>query len=266
VTLLEVSDVCFSYGEQTVLHDVSLTLERGTVLFLLGPNGCGKTTLQGCILGLNKPDAGSILLDGKPVRSYRARQFAEVVSYVPQMHTKTFPYKVSEVVLMGRTGAHGAFSSPGAQDQSLVLAALERVGLRGFEDRRYTELSGGELRLVLIARALCQNARIMLLDEPTAHLDFKHEINVLGILAELIKDAGLTVLIASHSLNHPFYFENEGIDTRVAMMDRGRILRTGKPAEVCASENLRDVYGITSRIKVHHEDGRDHHYVLTWKT
>ena len=262
---LEVSGLSFAYGRDSVLKDVSFALDRGSALYLLGPNGCGKSTLLGCILGFHHPGSGTILVEGKPVHRFSARQFAGMVSYVPQIHEKSFPYKVAEVVLMGRTVSHSAFSSPGKEDKRLALEALERVGLQGFAERRYTELSGGELRLVLIARALCQDSQLMLLDEPTAHLDFKHEINVLAILTKLIRDTGLTVLMASHSLNHPFYFENEGIDTRVALIDEGRIFQIGTPANVCTRENFYNVYGIESRVKVHHEEGKDRHYVISWK-
>ena len=263
--LLEVSGVSFSYGDKPVLIDVLFELDQGTVLCLLGPNGCGKSTLQGCVLGFNRPSSGTILLNGKPLHEYNARKLASNISYVPQSHKKTFPYKVSEVVLMGRTFTHGMFSSPGERDMVLALEALEKAGLKGFEDRRYTELSGGELQLVLVARALCQNSPLMLLDEPTAHLDFKHEINVLSILAKLVRESGLTILMASHSLNHPFYFENEGIDVNVALMNNGRILDIGRPENICTRDNLYDVYGIESRLKVHNENGKERYYVISWK-
>ena len=263
--LLVVSGICFSYGNKPALNDVSLELDRGRVLCLLGPNGCGKSTLQGCVLGFNKPSSGSITLHGKGVSEYNSRQLAGLVSYVPQSHMKTFPYKVSDIVLMGRTYSHGLFSSPGAGDELLALQTLKKVGLEDFADRPYTGLSGGELQLVLIARALCQDASLMLLDEPTAHLDFKHEINVLSIMAKLVKEANLTILMASHSLNHPFYFASEGIDTNVVLMDNGRVLQIGKPADVCSRENLFAVYGIETRIKTHSEDGKDRYYVISWK-
>ncbi|MCL1829457.1 MAG: ABC transporter ATP-binding protein [Oscillospiraceae bacterium] len=248
-----------------MLSDISLQLKRGSVMFLFGPNGCGKSTLLGCVTGFNRPESGSVLISGKPLREYNSRQLAALVSYIPQSHTKTFPYKVSEVVLMGRTFSYGMFSSPGQKDRSLAAEALEKAGLIGFENRPYTELSGGELRLVLIARALCQNSPLMLLDEPTSHLDFKHEINVMNTLAKLVKETGLTLLLASHSLNHPFFFESEGINTSVALMDKGRILQTGRPESVCTRENIYGVYGIEARLKVHHEDGKNRYYVISWK-
>jgi len=265
MTLLEVTGVSFSYGTKPVLVDISLTLSRGSVLCLLGPNGCGKSTLQGCIMGTLKGVSGSVMLDGRYLNSYRSRELASLISYVPQSHKKTFPYKVSEIVLMGRTFSYGMFSSPGANDEILALEALEKVGMADFADRRYTELSGGELQLVLIARALCQNAPLMLLDEPTAHLDFKHELDVLSILAKLVLEENLTILVASHSLNHSFYFESEGIDTRVALMHKGRVIRTGKPADVCSRDNLFNVYGIESRVMAFRESGKERNFVLSWK-
>ena len=263
--LLEVSGINFSYGHAPVLSDVSFDLDQGGVLCLIGPNGCGKSTIQGCVLGFNKPSSGTVLLNGRSVSEYNSRTLASIVSYVPQTHRKTFPYKVSEIVLMGRTFSHGMFSSPSDADKSLALEALEKAGLKGFEDRRYTELSGGELQLVLVARALCQNSPLMLLDEPTAHLDFKHEINVLYSLAQLVKETGLTILMASHSLNHPFYFESEGIETRVALINNGKVLQIGKPEDVCTRDRLYDVYGIESRLKAHHENGKERYYVISWK-
>lgn len=265
MNLLEVTGVSFAYEHKSVLEDVSIDLGQGKVMCLIGPNGCGKSTLQGCILCFHRPSAGEILINGKPNRRYNAKQLASVISFVPQAHKKTFPYTVSEIVLMGRTFAHGAFSSPDEKDEALALAALDKVGLKGFADRRYTELSGGELQLVLIARSLCQDSPLMLLDEPTAHLDFKHELNVLDILARLVRETGLTILMASHSLNHPFFFESEGVETEVALMNNGRILQIGAPREVCTGENLFDVYGIESRLKVHREDGKERYYLISWK-
>jgi len=263
---VELAGVSFSYDKTKILDDVTFQVEDGCIFCLLGPNGCGKTTLQRCILGLHKPQSGSIRVQGKPILAYRPRELAKTVSYVPQFHEKTFPYRTVDVVLMGRSHAHERLSTPGSEDEALAMEALETVGMAAFAERRYTELSGGELQLVMIARAICQDTAVMLLDEPASHLDFKNELTLLEILTKLAQKSKMTLIIASHSLNHPLYFESEGIPTKIALMEKGAIRKIGKPQDVCSTETMRQVFGIETRLRQFSESGKDRYFMLSWKS
>ena len=245
---LDIRGLAFSYGEQNVFSDVSLPVSTGDVICLMGPNGCGKTTLLDAVMALKIPRAGEILLDGRSVVAYRRHELARKMAYVPQIHDVTFPYTVREVVLMGRTAYAGAFGKPSREDMSICDAALRRIGIEGLADKPYSRLSGGELKLVLLARALGQGAPMMLLDEPTAHLDFKNELLFLETVAGQCRDGGLTVLIATHAPDHAFYLASKGLSVRAAMMARGGLLYCGTPDEVITADTIRAVYGVHAKI------------------
>lgn len=246
--LLEVQDISFRYPGSLILDKVSLNINPGEVVCLLGPNGCGKTTLLDCILGWLKPCGGRIVLKGSDLSDMPARQIARCLAYVPQSHEKTFPYLVRDIVLMGRTSFLGMFDHPGAKDVAMAEKALEMVGMSHLQDRPYTQLSGGEGQLVMVARALAQNSPLVLMDEPTAHLDFKHELIILETIVELIQKTGLAVLMATHIPNHCYYFENKGISARAALVKDKGIMATGKPSEVLTEDNLGQLYNIKTRV------------------
>jgi iron complex transport system ATP-binding protein len=149
---------------------------------------------------------------------------------------------------MGRTYAAKMFSPPSKEERVLALEALEQVGLKGFEEKEYTKLSGGELQLVMIARVLTQKSALLIMDEPTAHLDFCHELNVMEIIADLVKNKGLSVIMATHFLNQAYYLENAGVNTKVALMNNGCFQLTGTPSEVLTPENLKDVFHIITEV------------------
>lgn len=261
--LLSVSDATFGYSRSsTVFEGVSFEVEPGQVYCVMGPNGCGKSTLIDAVLGVHRLRRGSVLVGGDDVSKLKPRRFAERIAYVPQGHTKTFPYSVMDIVLMGRTHASHAFSAPGADERLLALEALADVGLIGFEDRPYTELSGGEVQLVLVARALAQKAGMLVMDEPTAHLDFRHELGVMEIVASLARDRGLSILMATHFLNQAFYLENAGVDTRVALMHDGGFRKEGTPSEVLTSENLSEVFSIATWVANARHEGRERRFIL----
>ena len=246
--ILEIKNLSFSYGEEPLLKDLSLSVNAGEVVCLLGPNGSGKTTLLDCALGFHKSYEGSVTLCGKDVRAYSRKQLAEKVAYVPQLHTPTFPYTVREVVLMGRTAQAGLFGAPDGEDYAVCDDALRRVGMQTFADRPYTSLSGGELKLVLLARALAQKAALIVLDEPTASLDFKNELLFLETLAGLVINDGISVLMATHALQHPFYFESQRLPVQAVMLSRTQPAQTGTPSELLTPETLLDVYGVRASI------------------
>jgi iron complex transport system ATP-binding protein len=248
MSLISVEGVGFSYGEQPVLRDIGFQVEEAEVFCLLGPNGCGKTTLLDCILGLHPLESGRITLNGLPTAGTRPAALAKAVSYVPQGHERTFPYKVLEIVMMGRAAYTGLFSGPRLTDREIAGEALEAVGIGHLRDRPYTRLSGGEGQLVLIARALAQQAPAVVMDEPTAHLDFRNELLVLETISRLVREKRIAVVMATHFPNHAFFFENDGVRTRVAMLKDTRILEMGAPDAVLRPELIQTLYGIEAAI------------------
>jgi iron complex transport system ATP-binding protein len=246
--LIEAKNISFGYDQHDVFQNINFRVKKGEIFFLLGPNGCGKTTLLDCVLGLLKPRSGSILVNGTNISDIRPEAIAKQIAYVPQSHEKTFPYKVIDIVLMGRASYIGLFGTPSEEDISIAEEALELVGIRRLKDRRYTQLSGGEGQLVMIARALAQKTPLVVMDEPTAHLDFKHELVIMETIVELVKETGLAILMATHFPNHAFYFENNNISTRVAMMNQGNFLAVGSASEVLSEENLKLLYNINARV------------------
>lgn len=259
--LVEVKNASFSYdNKRYIFENLDLTLSKGEVLCVIGPNGCGKTTLIDCILGMNKLQNGEITIEGTPISDIKPREFAEKMSFVPQGHKSTFSYTVLDVVTMGRTYATRMFIPPGAKEKELARKALIRVGLEGFEDREYTRLSGGELQLVMVARALAQQSKVMVLDEPTAHLDFSHELNVMETLSGLIKENNMSMIMSTHFLNQAYFLENAGVNTKVALMQDGGFIKTGKPSEVLTSEILENSFDIMTEIVK--DGGGERKYIL----
>lgn len=246
--LLEVKDLHFGYDERDVINDISFELQRGEILFLLGPNGCGKTTLLDCVLGFLKPRQGDIYLNGSNIKEMKTTRMARQLAYVPQYHEKTFPYTVMDIVLMGRASYIGMFAAPSRRDLEIAKEMLALLGIVHLQDRPYTQLSGGEAQLVMIARALVQKTALIVMDEPTAHLDFKHEMVIMETIVDLVKEAGISILMASHFPNHAFYFENNQLPCRVALMDDCRFLDLGTPTAVLSEYNLRKTYHINARI------------------
>jgi iron complex transport system ATP-binding protein len=235
---LEAKQLDFGYRGHRVGSDVSLALEAGEVLCLMGPNGSGKTTLFKTLLGLLPPQGGNILLDGTHLARKARDEVARLVSYVPQAQVTFFPFTVREVVLMGRTAHLGVISSPSRRDREIAQAAIERLRLSPLADAVYTRISGGERQLTLIARALAQDARIIVMDEPTANLDFGNQVRVLQHIQSLA-ESGIGVLLSTHDPDQAFLCAD-----RVAMLHEGRLARLGAPDEVITAESLKQIYGV----------------------
>ena len=202
--MLEAQGVGFHYHRgRIVLRDISFTLPAGRVMCLLGPNGTGKTTLLRCLLGLLRPDEGRFLWDGRDLSALTRRARARLMAYVPQSSALTFPYEVQEVVLMGRVAHLGLGNAPGREDRRKAALAMERLEIGHLRGHVFQHLSGGERQMVLMARALAQEARLLVLDEPTANLDFGNQVRALGTIRGLARQ-GYAVLMTSHSPDHAF--------------------------------------------------------------
>jgi iron complex transport system ATP-binding protein len=236
--LIEVRGAAFRYGRREVFRGLDLDIFRGELLSILGPNGCGKSTLLRCIAGALNLSEGTARLDGTEISSLQPAARARRIAILFQQHTPSFPFRVADVVSMGRAPYLGLFGVPSAGDAALVEEALGRVGMLHVRERPYTELSGGERQLVLLARTLVQQPDIILLDEPTSHLDFKNQalsLKMIGSLAE----QGITLVMTTHDPNHALLFPG-----RVAMMQPGGRLVTGPASEVINDATLTATYGI----------------------
>ncbi|MCB2194203.1 MAG: ABC transporter ATP-binding protein, partial [Deltaproteobacteria bacterium] len=242
--LIEVHNAAFSYGKQDIFQGISFEVSRGEIFCLLGPNGSGKTTLLDCVLGTNRLKSGNIKVNGENIASYNPRQLARQISYVPQRHECAFPYRVIDVTLMGRAAYTGIFSAPSKSDREIARKALRLTGIYHLRRRPYTQLSGGELQLVMLARALAQNTSLIVMDEPTAHLDFRHELVVLETIMNLVKEKEISILMATHFPNHAFYFEDNNLKINIALLKDGRFIAKGAPGEILNEETIEELYGV----------------------
>ena len=237
---LEIRGLRFGYlPGRPVLQGVDLTLPEGRVCTILGPNGSGKTTLLRCLLGQHAPEAGEILLGGQPIEAMKPRARARQLAYVPQLPSSAFAFTVRELVAMGRYAHQGALGLASGEDRDHVQRALERTGTVAFADRTIGELSGGEAQCVMIARALAQQPKIMLLDEPTSHLDLRNQLLIVRLVQQLTREQGMAALVVGHDINLAAR-HSDGL----ALFREGKVAATGSPAEVLQAPLLRDTYGV----------------------
>lgn len=236
--MLECKNLQFSYGNRAVLKDISFTAKEGDIIALLGPNGAGKSTLFRSLLGFLKPDGGEVLIDGKPIASFSRRALAREIAYIPQSHSPTFNYTVLQSVLMGATAALGTLASPGKEDETRAMALLETLGIAQLAHRGCRKISGGERQLMLLARALLQDAKVLLLDEPTANLDYGNAARVMERICALSRE-GYTVLFSTHEPNHALRYA-----TRTLALRRGALLADGESTAVLSEALLSALYGI----------------------
>lgn len=235
---IEVKDLCFSYGEREVLHGVSFKAEQGEFLSILGSNGVGKSTLFRCVLGLLRDYTGSITVEGRDAKSLSIREAAKLVAYIPQSSHPAFNYSVRDIVLMGTTSGLGTFSTPKKEDVRRVEEALEKIGISHLAERCFHRISGGERQLALIARALVQRAPVLMLDEPTASLDFGNQLLVLTQARELARE-GYTVIQTTHNPEQSYMFSD-----RILALRGGEVLTEGRPKDVLTSDMMRQLYGV----------------------
>ena len=239
---LAFEDLRLRIGPREILRGVTLELGRGEMLGLAGPNGSGKTTLLRVASGVLPADAGAVRVRGRPTASFSRRELARELAVVPQDAHVAFPFRVGEVVLMGRSPYLGPLGFETGADLRLAEEAMARVGIAPLAERSILELSGGERQLVLVARALAQDARVLLLDEPTAHLDLRHKIVVLDLVREYVR-SGRSALVVSHDLT----LAARTCD-RIALLREGALVATGTPADVITPQNLGTTFGIDADV------------------
>jgi len=239
---LEAHALGYGYPGRAVGRGLHLALAPGEVLCVLGPNGGGKTTLFRTLLGLLPAQEGEVRLDGGALAALPRAEIARRLGYVPQGHVAPFAFTVRDAVLMGRTAHIGLFAAPGAADRAAADDAIRALAIEALAGRYVTELSGGERQLAMIARALAQGARVLVLDEPTASLDFGNQVRVLREIRRLAAE-GYAVVFSSHDPSQAFLAAG-----RVLLLAHGGMLRQGTPDEVITAENLRAVYGVEVRV------------------
>ena len=232
MSLFEVKNISFSYGEHLIFSDISFSIDKGDVLCILGPNGTGKTTLIKCLNGLNDINSGEILINGKNIQKLSFKEISKHIGYIPQSHIPSFPFKVLDVVMMGRAPYLNLSSTPNDEDVEIALNALKVLSIDHLKDKEYTNLSGGERQLVFIARALTQDSKIIVMDEPLSALDFGNQQRLFRLLLEL-KRKGKTIIFTTHNPNHL-----TEINAAIYAMKNGTINKI----EELTVDSLNDIY------------------------
>lgn len=236
--LLQTSKLTIGYHNKPLVVEIDLTLQAAQVLCLLGPNGSGKSTLFKTVLGLIPALSGTVEFLSKPLTRWSRRQLARQIAYVPQQSHAMFAFSAFDMVLMGRSAHIGLFSAPSTRDQAVAWQSLERLGVAHLAERLFTELSGGEQQLILLARALAQEPKVLILDEPTASLDFGNQILVLEQIRRL-KDQGLGIFLCTHQPEHATRLADD-----VLLLANGKVLAQGSAYEVLNISNLAALYGL----------------------
>ncbi|OPX63303.1 MAG: Cobalamin import ATP-binding protein BtuD [Methanomassiliicoccales archaeon PtaB.Bin134] len=237
--MLTVKDICFSYREKPVLENIDLEVRKGEIIGILGPNGCGKTTLLKLLNRNLHPRSGRILMEDQDLEDISKRRIARHIAVVPQSNEIRFAFSVRDIVSMGRMPFLDRFQGESSEDMRIVEEAMEKTNIREFADRLINTMSGGERQRVIIARALAQRPEVILLDEPTLHLDINHQFEVLDLVKRLSKEEGLTVIIVSHDLPMVVKYCD-----RMVLIHDHRVHALGTPEEVLTTENMRTVFNI----------------------
>jgi iron complex transport system ATP-binding protein len=239
---VEAKNLTFAYGDLPVLRGLDFAAESGEVVAVLGANGAGKSTLFRCMLGLIEGYAGSVLIDGKDAKTLTQRDLAKRIAYIPQSAAPVFNHTAMEVVLMGLTNRLGLLEAPKSEHIAAATAVMEKLGITHLQDRGWAQVSGGERQLILLARALAQDAPILVMDEPTANLDYGHQHRALKRVRALGQQ-GYTVILSTHNPAQAFRYA-----TRVVVLSGGIIVADGAPNDVLTEELIAEVYGIDAAI------------------
>jgi len=254
---LQISQVYFSYLNGLVLHDINLSIRAGEMVGLLGPNGSGKTTLIKLVSGILKPNQGEIRLNGSDLSRLSRKSVARSLAVVPQQFHIPFAFTSGEVVMLGRIPFLQAFAEESKVDKQFVANAMELVGISELKERRFDELSGGERQKVILAMALAQQPGLLLLDEPTVHLDIAHQVEILELVKRLNVEQGLTVIAAMHDLNLAALYFN-----RLILLKEGRVWADGTPAQVLTEDRIREVFSASVTVEPHPVTGVPHIVVI----
>lgn len=242
--ILEVKDLCYRYKSgRTIFQNVSFGIQKGEILSILGPNGAGKSTLLNCIANLLHPQSGQILLEGRPMDTMGVGEIAQIIGYVPQSHHPAYDYTVRDFVVMGRAPYIGLFSKPTPEDYELVNEALDRLGILKLADKPYTQISGGERQQVTIARVLVQRPKLILLDEPTSHLDYGNQIRTVRMIRRLSEE-GYAVILTTHMPDHVIM-----LGSRVGMLDYSGTMTFGSVEETMTEERLSRMYQVPLKVR-----------------
>jgi iron complex transport system ATP-binding protein len=239
---IKVNNLYIGYDGRAILQNISFTADKG-ILTILGPNGCGKSSLLHCISGIIKPIKGGIFINGKSISSLKIKTIAKELSIVTQDHHPSFAYSVEDMVLMGRTPYINTFNLPSSLDKDIAYETMEKVGISHLRKRPITELSGGERKLVLIGMAICQQTNIILLDEPTSFLDMKNSIIILNLIRKLANDENKTFIIAMHDINHAVLYADEAL-----LIYSSNKFFKGKLDETITENNLSELYNVNFEI------------------
>ena len=254
---IRVDGVSFGYSHSLILHNVGVSIGAGEMVGLLGPNGSGKTTLIKLASGILRPGAGDVWLNGSRLRELKRRTIARSIAVMPQQFHVPFAFTVGEVVMLGRVPFIRPLSGETRADYEAAAAALAQVGVTDLEHRRFDELSGGERQKVVLAMALAQQPQVLLLDEPTVHLDIAHQVEILRLVRGLNRANGLTVLAAMHDLNlAALHFD------RLVLLKGGRVMADGTPADVITEQTLREVFAAPVTVGKHPVTGGPHVVVM----
>ena len=245
---IEIKNMSFSYGSHEVLHDINVSIPDATLVNVLGPNGVGKSTLFRCILGLNSGYTGEILVNGKDLKNLSIQERAREISYIPQSHAPVYDYEVLDVVLMATGTDLGMLRTPGPRHRKRSYRALERIGIEHLAHRTYTQISGGEQQLVLIARALAQDAKTIIMDEPTSALDYGNTVRVLSCVKQLAHE-GLSIVQSTHQPDQAFLYSDKTL-----IVNEGRVFAYGDPKDVITSESVSAIYGVDVEVNSLYDD------------
>jgi len=242
--IFSVENGCFSYPRRKILENISFTVEPGSVLAVLGSNGVGKTTLLRCMMGLLPWESGRTLIDGVPLGQLSHKEVWRRISYVPQARGPLFSYSALEMVLLGRSAHLGTVEQPKARDVEIAKAAMEEVGVTHLMDKNCTQMSGGELQIVLIARALTAQPELLILDEPESNLDFKNQLIVLETISRLARERNISSIVNTHYPAHALKISDKAL-----LLNRDEPYFYGPTAQVISEENMRRAFGVN--VSVH---------------
>ncbi len=245
---ISVQNLKFRYGVRPILDDISFEITKNELVALLGPNGVGKSTLFKCVLGLLKKYEGTIKLNEYDAKTIKEKELAKLIAYIPQSHSPVYNFSVFDMVLMGTTSQVSNISSPGPKQRELVMASLERMGITHLFNRSYNFISGGERQLVLISRALAQQAKILVMDEPTANLDYGNQMRVLDQIKSLSKE-GYTIILSTHNPDQSYLFAD-----RILALNGGKLIADGTPKDIITTELIRTLYNVDITVESLHDD------------